>query len=490
MIICKIFNVKLIYNINNMELIQDYKKNKYKLKLSKSLKEAKYINTIKYYNHLKYHITNGGYNEKKFNFHDCNEKIKLIKIENIKSLNILYTTIIKNYLNIICSDANECIGFGLEINKIRTYFDNFTNFSYVTEYNKINNSDNGYLHLITYEKNNYSINAILKSSNSKSADNLYYEYMVGKFLNTCSIYFPCFIETYNLYEYKDDDSKNIIDSDSHVPNKLENNLSLIKDVSICKIHDSCNKSALMAVLIQSIKDPYDIEEYIKKINDEQDIKKINHLMDDLTLILFQVYLPLHFLSKMFTHYDLHSHNVLLYEPVKDKVIKFIYHINPQETISFYSPYIVKIIDYGRSYYYNTDTDNTSKIIDKIEKDISCKKDLKNSGYLYITNKKNYDICRDLILLYYIYCDIKNKNDSSLYKIFESKLHEKNKYLLLNKIIPGKINNVNDAFKELKEIIVSDIMKKNNDFYGNKNENIIGELNIYCDKSKEIEFKKY
>jgi hypothetical protein len=43
------------------------------------------------------------------------------------------------------------------------------------------------------------MNAILKCSIKSDSDNLVYEYMVGKFLNTMRKRFPCFIETYNLF---------------------------------------------------------------------------------------------------------------------------------------------------------------------------------------------------------------------------------------------------------------------------------------------------
>jgi len=52
---------------------------------------------------------------------------------------------------------------------------------------------------------------------------------------------------------------------------------------------------------------------------------------------------------LFTHYDLHPDNVILYKPVEGKYIQFHYHLSDTAVLSFKSQYIAKTIDYGKSF---------------------------------------------------------------------------------------------------------------------------------------------
>ena len=61
-------------------------------------------------------------------------------------------------------------------------------------------------------------------------------------------------------------------------------------------------------------------------------------------ILYQVYYALNDLRENFTHYDLHTGNVLLCK--LGKGAKFVY-----PSVTFHCQYLAKIIDYGRCYYY-------------------------------------------------------------------------------------------------------------------------------------------
>ena len=61
-------------------------------------------------------------------------------------------------------------------------------------------SVNGFVYLINYKQDDYNFSAVLKSSAKPNADNLFYEYFVGKnFINKMNLIFPCFVETYRLY---------------------------------------------------------------------------------------------------------------------------------------------------------------------------------------------------------------------------------------------------------------------------------------------------
>ena len=99
------------------------------------------------------------------------------------------------FLKSVCSDSGVCIAFGKEYAKIKEHFDNFS-FKYVTNMKRIGKvSSNGFVDLITFENEGYVSNAVLKSSKKTTGDNLYYEYLVGKFLNKQSLRFSCFTST-------------------------------------------------------------------------------------------------------------------------------------------------------------------------------------------------------------------------------------------------------------------------------------------------------
>jgi hypothetical protein len=73
-------------------------------------------------------------------------------------------------------------------------------------------------------------------------------------------------------------------------------------------------------------------------------------------------MPLSQLKYIFTHYDLHLGNILIYEPVKGKYIQYNYHLDNGDIVKFKSPYIVKIIDYGRCYYkYDHEVNNPNPL---------------------------------------------------------------------------------------------------------------------------------
>ena len=101
------------------------------------------------------------------------------------------------FLNGVCSDSGVCIAFGKEVNKIKEHFDGFVNFDNVKQIRKIGEiSANGFVKEIEYERAGYTAHAILKSSVRMNSDNLYYEYLVGQFINMIGQILPNFVETY------------------------------------------------------------------------------------------------------------------------------------------------------------------------------------------------------------------------------------------------------------------------------------------------------
>ena len=139
---------------------------------------------------------------------------------------------------------------------------------------------------------------------------------------------PHFVNTYGLFEYMFD--KEPIKA-GHI--SALNTLNSIPSIST---NEACSKSISLAVLIQNIHKPI----YLMNL--------VQMKSDDLLTSLLQVYITLFLFSKQFTHYDLHWGNVLLYAPKDNHYIHYHYIINGV-SISFKSLYMVKIIDYGRSY---------------------------------------------------------------------------------------------------------------------------------------------
>jgi len=259
------------------------------------------------------------------------------------------------YLKTICSEAGLCFAFGIESVKIKDFFRNFS-FDLVDQVKRIGTpSANGFVNELRYTKRGYNAYAVLKSTTSYNTDNLMYEYRVGQFLNKMSFLFPCFLETYGLFKYKTEQNWRHMEGTKQVaPHVFRTMLEPQPfDLSV-----GCPQSRSMAVLIQHIRGCQLANEIVTK-------DKFQHILP----VLFQIYYPLFHMRKNFTHYDLHTSNVVLYEPVPGKYIQFHYKTETG-VISFKSPYIAKMIDYGHSYF--KDGEDSKDIYDQVCKLDACK----------------------------------------------------------------------------------------------------------------------
>ena len=259
------------------------------------------------------------------------------------------------FLRSICSDAGVCIAFGKELKTINKHFDGFVNFEHIKW--PIKNigtpSDNGFVNELTYEHNGYIANAVLKSTSEIDSDNLLYEYLVGQYINKQCRIFPCFVETYGWFTYKTPAEWEIMRRNSHnlidIPSTyLQLQPSVINDNSL---EIACSQSNYLAILIQHIKDANSLESMSKTLL---------FVKYHLPQVLYQIYMPLSTLAKTFSHYDLHLNNVLIYEPVKGQYIDYHYKLIDGTSLRFKSPYIAKIIDYGRSFFKDKDSKVSSK----------------------------------------------------------------------------------------------------------------------------------
>jgi hypothetical protein len=425
------------------------------------------------------------------------------------------------YLKAICSDSGACIAFGNNREKISKFFGNFKNFHYVDPPIKRlgKPSNNGFVREVKYKRNEYIAYAVLKSSADETSDNLAYEYLVGQFINEqCAKYYPCFLETYGLFYYNSDVNW------KYMRDTISIGLNVLKDVLIpgdpTDYSKICSNSKYAAILIQHLKDAPTINDFLR-MTGRQSIKKVCY---ELLYILYQVYMPLAQLKNNFTHYDLHDGNVLIYEPVKGKYIEYHYSVGNGKMINFKSPYIVKIIDYGRSFFKYKGTNsgqlNSSDIYKKLCQEGSCNignqvcgKDygfewmegpLSNENFFISSQYLNNS--HDLRLLYVLndvierlkrhvdgYCNPNEKMAFNTIKTLiksvkygmgikkgENRMYGTN----INKKMgyPNSINNIMDAEKCLREIILNDetIYEMNEQNY--KPENKIGDMYIYVDGS--------
>jgi hypothetical protein len=368
----------------------------------------------------------------------------------------------------------------------------------------------------------YVANTILKSSVSRYADNLLYEAVVGFFLNKMSVHFPSFLETYGLYKYTDTDVYNTLkdntETESIVLNRgLKRIATRSQDIYNLSgiIRTACSNPKSMAVMIQYLKGVKTLKDYIIEMKGRTLYVDSDFVENDLLYIFFQVYMTLSTLSKVFTHYDLHMDNVLIYQPIEGSYIEYHYHIDGKEVI-FKSSYIAKIIDYGRCYFNDKQNDNKRINNSKHFLDTLCEQCYKcgvdrgfgwlnktfDSESCYISSQ-NPNASHDLRLLYELKRLDKQTGgqiilDSNLRDIIyktkygvgisdasEKRFGTKQPTLLRTVIqktrkvlsMSWQINTVRDAFSKILELLnTPDYIEKNNLFYYGKTK--LGELHIY------------
>lgn len=404
----------------------------------------------------------------------------------------------KEYLKAICNDSGVCLNFGKEGYKIKDFFDNFTKLTYAKSPIKQigNDSVNGFVNEITYERKGYKAYSILKSSRSDNADNLYYEYLVGMYINTLVKRFPTFLETYGIFQYSNSNdwnklsgnkttsintiNKSLIDLSKRSKSAFENNqVSEIFEL----LSDSCTYSKYLSIMIQHIKNSNSLRDiYVNNSN--------NYLCSfydqELPQIIFQIYFTLSCLADTFTHYDLHDSNVMLYVPIPDGYIQYHYTMPNGEIISFKSKYVVKIIDYGRCYFKYTDDNNSKTIYTQLCKINKRKQNCcVNKGYEWlkeedgqaktktyiVSQKKNksHDL-RLLTILVEHLLDVEKSYNTKYYECFQHMLTNfktvkykalygtnninKNKY-------PSEIANVHDALFYCKDLIKTECFRRTN-----------------------------
>jgi len=414
------------------------------------------------------------------------------------------------FLNGICSDAGVCMAFGKETATIKKHFDGFTHFRYLAKPAKRIGevSANGFVKELTYTRGGYNAHAILKSTSHPKGDNLYYEYLVGSFINKRALQYPCFVETYGMFQYANSNAY------TNIKNTSENNPSVLEQGLVPyvtnppdtkkRLETSCTNGLLLCLLLQHIKNATSIA--TKSGN-------IDFVKNDLLYVLFQVYMPLAMMCNEFTHYDLHGENVLIYEPVEGSYIHYHYHMNDGNVVSFCSSYIAKIIDYGRSFFNDTENEkidgSSKKIHDSLCSIPDCKNCGENQGYMWLRPnhtkeeaKESFHISsvvvnrsHDLRLINII-ANSYNKNTIRQFKVMSQnvKKHLSDLHTLcqlvkyttsygtpdtVNTGLPYKIYNVMDACISLQKMITQpEKQNHNTSVYSTKTK--LGDMHVYSD----------
>ena len=414
------------------------------------------------------------------------------------------------FLRTVCLDSGLCLAFGGAYgNAIKKHFGGFANFDYATApIKRIGGvSGNGFINEIQYDHRGYKAYAVLKSAMNPNADNLMYEYVVGQYVNKLNKRFPCFLETYGYYIYKDDMKINNKKVWTFLKNTkitatmdaLKKGLVLQKSTDYAK---ACKNSKYLAILIQHLKGIQSIKEKVSSAH---------FVTYELLNVLFQVYMPLSLLANTFTHYDLHHENVNLYEPEKDSYIQFHYQMDMdgRNVVLFKSKYVAKIIDYGRSYFRDEETgENSNKLYAEICKEKKCNPNCGyNTGFGWLAQLP------DLSSSHWISSQLRNKShDMRLLSDLKRDLTRNNTVQNLSAGLkstlqtlkydtmygtpemkqgyPTTLQNVYDVATKLFHLIKQEthVQLNENEYRGKRK---LGDLHVYCgpDDTRPMQFVK-
>jgi hypothetical protein len=393
-----------------------------------------------------------------------------------------------------CKNNTLCISIGYNADIIYNFFDKFSN-QFIKKIIPSNTKkgQNSTIYTCEFSKNEYTAFATLKLEKydeENHVDSGFYEACVGYYINKQQKYFPCFVRTYRYGEYivdsKNIDSLNVIEN---LPNTL-----------IDGITAGCNNYTTPqirnAILIECFPNAPSIWHQFHVLSNTLFKYDANFA---LYLMFFQVYSVLNQLKDEFTHYDLHANNILMYRVKTSEdfggYIKMIYHTSQTEIFYFYTPFIVKIIDYGHSYFYDSEEFNSSIIYQKVCRVKECDTDEpcgKNRGYNWFDGNNKHHITptkrnksHDLWALYYESLPgltIVGKDDASTYKITQKKVG-----IPENETQPTdkNIRNVEDAYRILLELCREEILiwnSNNKEHWGT----YVGELDVYLYKDENGE----
>lgn len=321
-----------------------------------------------------------------------------------------------------------------------------------------NENINSATYILNSKENNYC-REVLKISRFINMNTLY-EFEAGLFVNTYLTRLPCFTKTTGLYKF---------DSHEHKEENLMNKKKLLDRIKLVSTLESyinkvdCNDFCKNCDMY-CIKTEYVTGETFEKFFKSIEATKKN--VEITICILYMIYMQLDLLKNQFTHNDLHSANIVLYK--LNSPIHCEYHINQKNSLYFYTKYIPKIIDYGKSSF-----ENNTYIWNKLnacQAQKKCSTAISNYGLHFCKKYEKVYLCsnkfnhtRDLMLLH----DLQKTNKKIFDMIFEGKtvFHDKGKLPPTKSdwFSSSNIKNVYDAhvfFQKLLLLKSSDYKKRN------------------------------
>ena len=276
---------------------------------------------------------------------------------------------LENYLKKICDASHYCTAFGRDTERIRRFFNNFPDLSYInkTEMKVLSQGANGEVLYAPMKKNTYSHPCVIKYALAKKSDNMFYEGFVGEYINKNFYnYYPCFLESYGVYKNLNNEasvlrsSPQLADSfERMTPNKYDFSILNSENMNI-----ACKSQKNLALLCEFVNNPITFHKrYSSRYQDTAGYTDFARFMvnyiftGELFSSLFQIYAPLAHMVNEFTHYDLHTGNAVLYSiPDINGIVQYVimnYHLPNGKVITLKTNKIAKIFDYGRCFTTNT-----------------------------------------------------------------------------------------------------------------------------------------
>ena len=243
-----------------------------------------------------------------------------------------------------CPQSSQCISFGENSNLISAFFKGFDLRSgLVTHLEKFGAAISLHVNVYeaTFQRDGYFGHALVKVQKDAEIDNLLYEHTVGKFLNAYCDLFPCLVRTYGLYRLQNRLLKSSIHNTGLFPtmfdpvNTIDPFDDYNKDVFQQVIASHCDGADKNVLVTHFIKGSVTLREFLN--GDETLI--INNFFG----ILYQLYFCLEKLGSMFSHYDMHENNILVYK--LDEPIRFRFPY-----VEFTCEYLTKMIDYAHTFF--------------------------------------------------------------------------------------------------------------------------------------------
>ena len=290
-----------------------------------------------------------------------------------------------------CKELNTCLLLGLYFNTLYTFLFKFLKkhpslhrVHKIEPFYKENDQKigiNAELHYLHSTIKQTSVITLMKSlQQTDNPDNVLYEYLIGKQLNTFT-QAPNVILTLNLLKYKSlEDYTDIVLNRKHSSLKQKLRIVNVSKASADIVRESCTHPKLFAIELLYV--PHSIPlGYL--------FKNPKFVQYDLIIVMFQLYAFLRIYQHVFTHYDVHAANVLLFQ-IPDTYFTYVYTHEDGGSLTFDSPFLVKIIDYGRAYCSSISTSFRKLVCSQ------CTKCGYNNGYMFLPSKRN--VSQDLHLL--------------------------------------------------------------------------------------------